>query len=158
MKKADFKMQIEEFMELALSEALNSENDVPVGAIVVKDGEVIARAHNMKEKLKDISAHAEILALKQAAEILGDWRLSGCEIYVTLEPCPMCAWAILQSGIKILYFGSYNNQYGAMCSVLNLPELANSKIEIYGGIEEMLCDDIISEFFKTLREKKKSGL
>ena len=92
-----------------------------------------------------------MLAIKDAQKILNTSRLNECELYVTLEPCPMCAWAILQAGIKTVYFGSYNLQYGAMGSVLNLPKLSHSKIKIYGGIEEEICDRILKEFFEKIR-------
>ena len=125
--------------------------DVPVGCVIKKDGIIIAFAHNMREEKQDITAHAEILTIKQAQKRLNTSRLNGCELYVTLEPCPMCAWAILQSGIDAVYFGSYNSQYGALISNTQLVDLAHSKIKIYGGIEEEICDKILSEFFKKIR-------
>ena len=127
--------------------------DVPVGCVIKKDGVIISSAHNRRELDEDVTAHAEILAIKEAQRILKSSRLSGCEMYVTLEPCPMCAWAILQAEIKILYFGSYNPQYGAFGSKLNLKEIAKSKIKVYGGIEEEECDSILKNFFKRIRIK-----
>ncbi len=139
-------------MENAIVESKKCISDVPVGCIIKKDGKIIASTHNLREKNNDVTAHAEILAIQQAEKELGTSRLTDCEMYVTLEPCPMCAWAIIQSGIKSLYFGSYNTQYGAISSVINLPELANSKLKIYGGIEEEKCNNILEEFWNRVRE------
>ena len=136
----------------AIKQAEQCKYEIPVGCVIKLGNEIIASAHNMREKTNDVTAHAEILAIKQAQNILNSSRLNNCEMYVTLEPCPMCAWAIIQSGIKILYFGSYNMQYGSMGTVLNLAKLANSKIKIYGGIEEELCDKILKQFFEGLRK------
>ena len=137
-------------MHRAIIEAKKCINEVPVGAKILKDGNIIASAHNLKEKSNDVTAHAEILAIQNAQKKLGTWHLSECEMYVTLEPCPMCGWAILQSRIKTLYFGSYDNLYGAF-SVLNLNKIANSKINIYGGILENECDIILNTFFEKIR-------
>ncbi len=136
----------------AIVESKKCKNDVPVGCIIKKNGEIIAAAHNMREENLDVTAHAEILAIQEAQKNLKNSRLNNCEMFVTLEPCPMCAWAIIQSGIKTLYFGSYNLQYGAIESVINLPKIANSKIKIYGGIEEETCNTILKEFFKGIRK------
>ena len=137
----------------AINEALKSNLDIPIGCVIKKDGTIIASAHNMREEKQDITAHAEILVIKQAQERLSTSRLNGCELYVTLEPCPMCTWAILQSGIDAVYFGSYNTQYGAMLSNTQLVELSHSKIKIYGGIEEEKCDRILNEFFEKIRQR-----
>ncbi len=126
--------------------------DIPVGCVIVSADSMIASAHNLREENSDVTAHAEILAIQKAQKKLGTSRLTECEMYVTLEPCPMCAWAIIQAGINTLYFGSYNTQYGAMGSVLNLPKLANSKIKVYGGIEEEQCNNILENFFKRIRK------
>lgn len=139
-------------MQNAIDEAKKCNNDVPIGCVIKKNGTVIASAHNLREENNDVTAHAEILAIKEAQKKLGTSRLTDCEMYVTLEPCPMCAWAIIQSGIKTLYFGSYNTQYGGMSSAINLPKLANSKIKVYGGIEEEKCNNILESFFKELRK------
>jgi len=142
-------------MQEAINIAKSSGADVPVGALITKNGKIIASACNEREKTNDITAHAEILAIKQAAEKLNNWRLDECELYVTLEPCPMCAWAILQSRIKTVYFGSYDTQYGALGSVLDLRKIrqngADSKLKVYGGILENECDNIIKEFWKNVR-------
>lgn len=139
------------FMQEAINLAKQSGADVPVGALIIKDGEIIASAGNEKEKNNDASAHAEILAIREASKQLNKWRLEDCELYVTLEPCPMCAWAILQSRIKTVYFGSFDKQYGALGSILDLRDQANSKIKVYSGIMEEECDNIIKEFWSTKR-------
>ncbi len=140
-----------EYMDLAIQEALKTTSDVPVGAVIVKDGEVIASACNEREKDNDISAHAEILAIRQAEKYLGNWRLDNCDLYVTLEPCPMCGWAILQSRIRAVYFGSYDANYGAFNSKIDLRNLSNTKIQVYGGIKESECDKILRDFFINIR-------
>ena len=141
---------LEVFMQNAIEQALKCKIDVPVGCVIKKDGKIVASASNLREANNDITAHAEILAIKQAQDKLKTSRLNGCEMYVTLEPCPMCAWAIIQSGISAVYFGAYNTQYGALESVLQLQKLANSKIKVYGGIQEDKCNKILEEFFKDL--------
>lgn len=138
-------------MQKAINSAQKSGNDVPVGAVIVKNGEIIASACNEREKTNDISAHAEILAIKKASKVLNNWRLDDCELYVTLEPCPMCAWAILQSRIRAVYFGSYDLQYGALGSALDLKKQGNSKLKIYGGIMEKECDNILKQFWADKR-------
>ena len=135
----------------AILESKKSKYDVPIGCVIKLNGKIIVSTHNLREENNDITAHAELLAIKQAQKILNTSRLNDCEMYVSLEPCPMCAWAIIQSGIKTLYFGSYNTQYGAMGSVINLPKLANSKIKIFGGIEENNCNKILEEFWAKVR-------
>ncbi len=138
-------------MKRAIEEAKKSVSEVPVGAIIVKNGEVIASAHNRKEELQDVTAHAEILAIREAQQALKSFRLRDCEMYVTLEPCPMCAWAILQTGLSTVYFGSYNTQYGAFGTVIDLPKLASSKTKIFGGILETECENLLEDFFRGLR-------
>lgn len=143
---------MQDFMQKAIDIARNSGADVPVGALIVKDNKIIASACNEKEKINDVTAHAEILVIREAEKKLGSWRLEECELYVTLEPCPMCAWAILQSRIKTVYFGSYDTQYGALGSVIDLRKQANSKLKVYGGIEEKECDNIIERFWSERRD------
>lgn len=139
------------YMEDAIEVALQTKKDIPVGAVIVKNGEIIAFAHNQKEETHNPTAHAEILAIKSASEGLKRWRLNDCDMYVTLEPCPMCASAIIQAEIRNLYFGSYNPQYGALGSATDLRKLHNSKLKVYGGILEEACDKILEDFFQRLR-------
>jgi len=142
-----------EFMQKAIDIAGLSGQDMPVGAVIVKDGNIVAFAHNEKEKNNDVTAHAEIVALKSAAKYLSNWRLDDCDIYVTLEPCPMCLWAIMQSRIRNLYFGSYDTIMGGVSTLPNMIKIANSKLNIKGGIMESECNELINQYFKTLREK-----
>ena len=141
-----------DYMNTAIEEAKKTATDVPVGAVLVKDGKIIAKAHNSKELDNDITSHAEILVIRKAESIFNNWRLDGCELYVTLEPCPMCGWAILQSRISKIYFGSYDTNYGAFSSKLNLQKFCNNEIEIYGGILEEECDNILKNFFNKIRQ------
>jgi tRNA(adenine34) deaminase len=143
------------FMQEAIEIAKASGADVPVGALVVKNKKIIAYACNEREKNSDITAHAEILAIKKAAFELKNWRLDECELYVTLEPCPMCAWAILESRIGTVYFGSYDEQYGALGSKIDLRTISKSKLKVYGGILEEECNNIISEFWQEKRKNNK---
>lgn len=138
-------------MERAIEAAKFAHGEISVGAVIVKDGEVISSACNKKEALNDVTAHAEILAIRQAEQKLGKWRLEDCEMYVTLEPCPMCAWAIVQSRLKTVYFGSYDANYGALGSVIDVRRLAGSKLKVYGGIMESECDELLRECFEKLR-------
>ncbi len=144
------------YMQKALEQAKLSlgSDDVPVGAIVVKDGQIIGTGCNKREANSDPTAHAEIEAIKKAAKKLGSWRLEDAELYVTLEPCPMCTGAIINSRIKRVYFGAYESKSGCCCndSVINLCELPfNHKPEVYGGICEKECAQLLTEFFKDKR-------
>ena len=141
-----------DFMKIAIEEAKKTVKDIPVGAIIVHNEEILAQAHNTKEQDQDITSHAEILALRKASEKLKNWRLEDCDMYVTLEPCPMCGWAILQSRIKNLYFGSYDKQYGAFSSSINLKDISSHKTNIYGGISENICDNMLKKFFNNDRQ------
>lgn len=141
------------FMQKALECAAFSENDIPVGAVLVKDNEIVALACNQKEILKLPTKHAEIIVIEEACKKLNNWRLEDCSIYVTLEPCPMCAWAIIQARIKNVYFGSYDTLYGAFGSKIDLRNLLNVKINVKGGILEKECDNILNSYFKEMRKK-----
>lgn len=140
------------FMDIAIEEAKKSEGDIPVGTVIVKNGEILAKAHNTREKDNDITSHAEIIAIRNAEKLLNNWRLDDCELYVTLEPCPMCGWAILQSRIKSVYFGSYDKNYGSFSSKIDLRQISSSKPKIYGGIKEEECDLLLQTFFESLRK------
>ncbi len=132
------------------------EGEVPVGAVIVKDGEIIARGHNQNETLKDPTAHAEVMALRQAGAVLGGWRLPGCEMYVTVEPCSMCAGAIVWARIQKLYIGAMDPKAGACGSVFNIPQeqKLNHYVEIETGIMEQECSRIMKDFFKKIRNSK----
>lgn len=149
----------EEFMKEALKEAEKAYKklEVPVGAVIVKNGKIIAKAYNQKETKYDTTKHAEILAIQKASKELKSWRLLDCEMYVTLEPCPMCAGAIINSRIKKVYIGTMDYKTGAVGSKLNLLNdyVFNHKVEFEAGILENECEDILKEFFKDLRKIKK---
>ena len=149
------------FMKKALDEARLAfeKGEVPIGAVIVKDGEVIASAHNLRETEHSATAHAELLAIQKACEVLGGWRLSGCELYVTLEPCPMCAGAIINSRIDRVVFGSKDEKAGACGSVMNLFAADfNHRPKLTVGVLEEECSSILKEFFASLREKKKKSV
>lgn len=141
----------EKFMHLAIQEAEKISLDVPVGAVLVLDEKVIASASNKREELKKPTAHAEMIVLDEGAKILGDWRLSSTKLYVTLEPCPMCAAAILQSRVGEVYFGAYDTAYGAFGSKLDMRDIVNSKTKIKGGILEEDCQSLLTDFFEAKR-------
>lgn len=147
-----------EYMNLALKEAKKAYKklEVPIGAVIVKDGKIIAKAHNLREKKQSSLAHAEILAIKKACEKLESWRLDGAELYVTLEPCAMCAGAITQARIKKVYFGAKDEKNGCVGSIANIFDdiKTTHKVE-YEYIENKECSDILSNFFKELRAIKK---
>lgn len=142
------------FMELAINKALEVTQDIPVCALIVKGDKIIAIQTNKKEADNLVTSHAEILALNEANKKLKSWRLDECDMYVTLEPCPMCMWAIISARIKNLYFGSYDLNYGAANSAINLASLAKSKINIKGGIEEQNANKLLEEYFKRMRNEK----
>lgn len=149
----------EKYMKEALREAKKAYDklEVPVGAVIVKDGKIIAKAHNLKETKTDTTKHAEILAIQKASKKLNSWRLLDCEMYVTLEPCSMCAGAIINSRIKKIYIGAMDEKTGAAGSVLNLFEdyIFNHKVEIKKDILKEECENILKKFFKELRTIKK---
>ncbi len=146
------------FMRQALRQAERAlaEQEVPVGAVVVKEERVVARAHNRPLRLADPTAHAEILALRRAARKLGNYRLTGCTLYVTIEPCAMCAGAIVQARLQRVVYGARDPKAGAggsALSVLNHPKL-NHRVEVLGGVLAEECASILSDFFRRRRAKQ----
>lgn len=149
------------FMLEALKEAKKAyrKNEVPVGAVVVYNNKILSRAHNLNITLKDPTAHAEILALRKASNKLKNYRLDECELYVTLEPCPMCAGAIVYSRIKRLFYATDDPKSGSCKTVLNIVnnDKLNHKVEVFSGICEKEARKILRSFFKKLRKEKKRG-
>lgn len=149
----------EQFMRAAYLQAqlANEQDEVPVGAVIVHGSRVIAAAHNQREMLKDPTAHAEMIAITQAAEALKSWRLEDCTLYVTLEPCPMCAGAILQSRIPYLVFGATDEKAGAVASLFQLlnDERLNHQTQVSGGVLAENCGRILTEFFQRQRRQGK---
>lgn len=151
---------MDKYMQRALELAREaySEGEVPVGAVVVKKstGEIVGEGRNMREQAKNALAHAEIMAIDSACKKLGGWRLPDCAMYVTLEPCPMCCGAIINSRIDNVYFGAYDYKSGSAVSVQKMFELPyNYKPEVIGGVMEEECSEMLSDFFKDLRARKK---
>jgi tRNA(adenine34) deaminase len=147
------------FMQIALEEAEQAlrENEVPVGAVIVHEGRLIARAHNQREQLRDPTAHAEMIAITQAAESRQSWRLDGCTLYATLEPCPMCAGAILQARIPTVVYGAADPKAGAVDTLFRLlddPRL-NHRVESVAGVLAAACGEILSRFFQDQRRAGK---
>ena len=146
------------FMALALLEAEKAakKDEVPIGAVIVKGDKVIAKAHNLTERKRDATRHAEMIAIEKASKKLKSWRLSGCEMYVTVEPCAMCAGAIANARIDRLYFGAKEEKSG--CAVSKYPVLSdgglNHSVEFAGGIMEEECADVIKKYFKSKRIRK----
>lgn len=151
-------MDKNDFMSLALLEAEKAflDGEVPVGAVIVRDGEVVSTGRNRREKGKNALCHAEIEAIDGACRALSGWRLPRCEMYVTLEPCPMCAGAIINSRIEKVAFGAYDEKNGAAGSKINLFEVPFTfRTEYEGGVMEEACRRMLSDFFLKLREKRK---
>ena len=150
---------MEKFMEEALQEARKAaaEGEVPIGAVIVREGEIIARAHNKTEQDKDPTAHAEMLAIRKAAEYLGGWRLTGCSMFVTTEPCSMCAGAIVWSRIEKLYIGTMDPKAGACGSLMNIPQDSrlNHYVEIETGLMREECSGLMKDFFRKLRSEER---
>jgi tRNA(adenine34) deaminase len=146
-----------EFMRLALreAEAAYAEEEVPIGAVIVRDGQVIASAHNQREQLHDPTAHAEMIAITQAAGVVGDWRLEGATLYVTLEPCPMCAGAIVLARLPRVVYGAADPKAGAVATLYQMlddPRL-NHRAEVIGGVLSEPCGAILSRFFADRRRE-----
>lgn len=141
------------FMLEALKEAeiAATEDEVPVGAVIVRNGEILVRAHNTREKDKNPLYHAEIKAINEASKLLGGWRLVGCTLYVTLEPCPMCAGAIINSRIERVVYGAPDHKAGAFGTMINLTDYPLFKPQITNGILQDQCSSILSNFFKNKR-------
>ncbi len=147
----------EKFMKMALSQAKKAEDigEIPVGAVIVQNDKVIAYGYNKRETKRNSLAHAEIIAINKASKKLGGWRLPDCDLYVTLEPCPMCAGAIIQSRINNVYFGAYDQKAGALGSACDISKTLPHKVEYRGGIMQEECETILKEFFKKLRKRDK---
>lgn len=145
----------EKFMKEALKQAKKAYRieEVPIGCVIVHDGKIIARGYNQRNKRGSTLAHAEILAIKKAGKVLGDWRLEECTMYITLEPCPMCAGAIVQARIPTVVLGAMNPKAGCAGSILNLLEERrfNHQVEVVRGVLEKECAVLMKEFFKELR-------
>ncbi len=147
-------------MRLALCEAQKAieESEMPVGAVIVRDGKVIATGHNVRNVTHDPTLHAEIVAIRKACEKLCDWRLSDCDLYVTLEPCVMCSGAIINSRMRSVYFGAYDAEYGGAGGRIDLfsKSYFGSNTNVYGGIMEEECTSMLKNFFASLRVGKKN--
>jgi tRNA(adenine34) deaminase len=146
------------FSALQEAQKASDDNEVPVGSVVVKDKKIIGRGYNQTERLKDATAHAEMIALTAAANSIGNWRLTGCSIYVTLEPCIMCTGALLNSRIDEIFFSTFDPKFGACGSLYNLAEdgKTNHKIKIYSGIYSDESKKLLEEFFSKLKNQKPS--
>ncbi|MGB4985644.1 MAG: nucleoside deaminase [Erysipelotrichaceae bacterium] len=151
-------MEKEKYMLMALKEAQKAynKNEVPIGAVIVKDDKIISRAHNLKESNHLVTSHAEILAINKACKKLKNWRLIDCDIYVTMEPCIMCAGALMQSRIKNIYYGMPDNRFGGIISKIKTFETEglDSYPNVKGGILEKECVEIIQKFFQQRRKEK----
>ncbi|MTI93878.1 MAG: nucleoside deaminase [Firmicutes bacterium] len=148
-------MRHEFFMQLALAAArkAQSQGEVPIGAVIVRDSKILGVGWNRREQLKEPTSHAEIEAIRNAVKRWGDWRLYGSDIYVTLEPCLMCAGALLQARVRTVYFGAFDPKGGALGSLLDVSEVAgfNHKLVVRGGLLADRCSQILKDFFKTIR-------
>ncbi|KEP24908.1 tRNA adenosine(34) deaminase TadA [Bacillus zhangzhouensis] len=151
----------EQFMQEAISEALKAEQigEVPIGAIIVVGDQIVSRAHNLRETEQRSIAHAELLAIDEACKTTGSWRLEDAVLYVTLEPCSMCAGAIVLSRVKKVVFGAYDPKGGCAGTLMNLldDERFNHQSEVIGGVLENECGELLSQFFRNLRQRKKQA-
>lgn len=148
--------EMEGFMDQAIRQAKKAyqNGDAPIGCVIVKDGQILARAYNQRNKKKNTLGHAEILAIDKASKIIGDWRLDDCTMYVTLEPCQMCAGAIVQARIPKVVIGCMNPKAGCAGSVINLLDMRafNHQVEVVTGIRQEICSTLMSSFFEDLRK------
>ncbi|MCK4523577.1 nucleoside deaminase [candidate division WOR-3 bacterium] len=153
--------RLEYFMDIALEEALKAyeEDEVPVGAVIVKDNKVISKGHNSVEKSKDAIMHAEIIAIRKAQKIVGDWRLSECYLFSTIEPCIMCTSAAILSRIDTIIYGAEDPKFGGIKSLINIPELKdlNHKINVIKSVRENEAIELMQNFFRNIRLKRRGG-
>ena len=151
----------EKWMRLALRQAKKAEkaDEVPIGAVIVKDGKLLATGYNRRQTKKDATLHAEIIAIRKACQKLQTWHLDDCELYVTLEPCCMCAGACINARIKKIVFGAYDHRFGCTGTLYNLPEdmRFNHRCETEGGVLQTECAEVLSAFFRKKREEKKAA-
>lgn len=159
MEATDNRMH-EKFMREAIRQAKKAYalDEVPIGCVIVQDGKIIARGYNRRNTDKNTLSHAELIAIKKAAKKTGDWRLEGCTMYITLEPCQMCAGAMVQARLTEAVIGSMNPKAGCAGSILNILEMPefNHQVQVTRGVLEEECSAMLSRFFRELREKKKS--
>lgn len=152
-------MNDEKFMQLAIEQAKKAEamNEVPIGAVIVYNDEVIATGYNKRETSQRTASHAELIAIKRANDVIGSWRLENCTLFVTLEPCPMCAGALVQSRIKRVVYGANDPKAGCAGTLMNLltEERFNHQVEVTANVLEEQCSHLLTSFFKKLRERKK---
>lgn len=151
----------EKFMRAAISEAHQAGllNEVPIGAVVVKNGQIIGRGHNMREHFQDVTYHAEMLAIMEACTALHSWRLEGCDLYVTLEPCIMCSGAIINARIENVYYGAFDPKAGAVDSLYHLlgDSRLNHQVNVESGLLQDECSQMLKDFFRAIRRRKKAA-
>ena len=159
LEKNKAKRRDEKYMKLALKEAKKARdiNEVPIGCVIVRDDKVIGKGYNKRNTDKNVLSHAELIAINQACKKTGDWRLEDCTMYITLEPCQMCAGAMVQARLQRAVIGSMNPKAGCGGSVLNILQMAefNHQVDVERGVLEEECSGILTEFFADLREQKK---
>ncbi|WP_047980683.1 tRNA adenosine(34) deaminase TadA [Ornithinibacillus contaminans] len=153
-------MNDEFYMQLAIEQAKKAEeqNEVPIGAIIVYQDKVVGTGYNVRELTQQTLSHAELVAIQEANQTIGSWRLEDCTLYVTLEPCPMCAGAIVQSRIKRVVFGAFDPKAGCAGTLMNLldEKRFNHQVDVTAGVLETECSDLLTSFFKALRKQRKS--
>ncbi|WP_113715977.1 tRNA adenosine(34) deaminase TadA [Priestia endophytica] len=156
MEETDYQYMLEAIKEAKKAE---EKHEVPIGAVVVIDGEIVGRAHNLRETAQRSIAHAELLAIDEACQKTGSWRLEDATLYVTLEPCPMCAGSIIMSRVKRVVFGAYDPKGGCVGTLMNLlqDERFNHRAEVVGGVMEEECGRLLTDFFRSLRAKQKAN-